>query len=260
MTFEATLKTGGVRPNFLFGLGSHLGCTGILILTMYYLVVQISAQQANELLGWIIPLAQACCFFAAVALAFGLITRESEASGDEKRSLAGWLIRRILPYKNEAPADPLPITAERGPSSIEVDATLALVKSVDWKVFKNLAIGYYQHLGFRVLDQPARSKGLDFLLYLHSDYTVVGARCLPRGTDRVSVDQVQSFHRAILLAGARHGVMLTAGTYDEEAMQFAGEKSLELLGGDTFVRRLLMLPQETMQQLLDVARGAERVY
>lgn len=249
-----------IRSSFLFGLGSHLAVTGLLVLAMYYLVTEISTQEARELLGWVVPAAQGSCFLAALSLAIGLSTRESHESGEETPMSGGWMIRKILPFgkerqRPESPAQPV----ERTPSSAEVEETLCLLKAIDWKVFKDLGIAYFRELGFSALDQPNRAKGVDFLLYTQPDYSVVGVRCLPWGTEQVDLNRVRDFHRAVLLAGASKGVMLTTGVFDEDALAFGAGNSLELLSGADFAARLLSLPPDVSQKLLQKAARAERI-
>lgn len=246
-----------IRTNFLLGLGAHLGINGILVLLMYYLVTHLSAQQARELLGWAVPVAQGCCFFAAISFTVGLTRRDSDGPEEELAPFS-WMIRKITPFGGSRP-----VAAKTGRTNArraaEVDTTLTSLKKLDWKVFRDLSIAYFTELGFRVVDLPERANGVDFLLYAEDDYRAVAVRCLPWGTEQVDLKQVRSWQRSMLLAGATEGVLLTTGAFDEEALGFGAGKSLELLGGEEFARRLLALPREHSQRLLAEAEHAQSV-
>lgn len=260
MTAVENLKSTRIRPSFLFGLGAHLAGNGLLVFAIYYLVMEVSAQQARDLLDWVVPLAQGCCLFAAISLAAGLSARESQESGREQTSWRRWMIMKVMPFGHAAQQVPGPVAVvDRAPSAAEVERALRMVKAVDWKVFKNLGIGYFRELGFRVLDQPNRARGVDFLLYTEADYNVAAVRCLPWGTDRVDLKAVREFHRAMMLAGASQGVVLTTGQFEEDATDFGEGNGLELLGGSDFVLKLLSLPPDTSDKLLSEADAAEKI-
>lgn len=245
-----------IRTNFLLGLGTHLGINGILVLLMYYLVTHLSAQQARELLGWAVPVAQGCCFFAAISFAVGLTRREADDPEGEFAHF-GWMIRKITPFGSSSRGAPRALKTTPPPA--EVEMTLALLKRLDWNVFRDLGIAYFHELGFRVVDLPERSNGVDFFLYTQGDYRAIAVRCLPWGTEQVDVKQVRNWQRSMLLAGASEGVMLTTGGFDEEALEFGADNALELLGGEEFARRLLALPREASQRLIEEAESAESV-
>lgn len=253
-------KNCSIRPGFFFGLGAHLGVSGLLIMVMYYMVSTISMQDARELLSWVVPTAQGCCLLGALSLFAGLSARDSEPPRRGHKSCYGWIIRKIMPFGagHSWGADPVRKRARR-PSSADVQRTVSLLKSLDWKVFRNLGVAYFREVGFRVVDQPGRANGVDFLLYLENDYSAVAVRCLPWGVERVELKQVRDFHRTMLLAGASQGVMLTTGAFEEEALELGEGSDLELLGGDAFVTRLLSLPPETSRGLLEEAAGAEKI-
>lgn len=240
-----------VRTNFLYGLGSHLACNGLMALAVYYMVVQMSASQARELLGWIVPIAQACCFFAALALAFGLAIRDARSSGCTAQSVRGWMIRRILPFGTAARKAFEPVaTLSRKIPAADIEAAVALIKAIEWRAFKAMTVAYYHELGFRVLDQLRCSESIDFLAYRHTDCTVIGVRCVPRGTARISLKIVRDFHFAIRLAGARRGVMVTTAAIDEAALDFCDRNDLELLDERGFASGVLSLPPEAARRLL----------
>lgn len=259
MTASGNFKISRIRSRFLFGLGAHLAVNGLLLLAVYYLVMEISVNDARELLDWIVPAAQGCCVFAAILLAAGLTGRDSQAPRDEQTSSRGWMIGKIMPIGRGAPRTDSQIrTLERKHQSVDVERTLSLLKGIDWKVFRDLAKTYFRELGFRVVEETERY-GVDFLLYTEDDYSAVAVRCLPWGTERVDLKQVRHIHRAMLLAGASQGVMLTTGVFDEEALAFGEGKALEMLDGDCFVSRLLSLPPGTSEKLLQEAAGAESI-
>lgn len=260
MTAISNFKFIRIRSTFLFGLGAHLAVNGLLLLAIYYLVMKISAQHAEEVMVWLIPTAQGCCMFAAILFTAGLSFREPRALREEPGFSCGWLIGKIVPIgRRESRTVMLTRAAEGKPPAVDVERTLCLLKGLDWKVFKSLGTAYFRELGFRVVDEPDRANGVDFLLYTDDDYSAVAVRCLPWGTERVDLKQVRHAHRAMLLAGAGQGVMLTTGFFDEEAIEFGEDKPIELLGGESFATRLLSLPSEASERLLREAAAAESV-
>jgi len=260
MTALGTWRGYAIRPTFLFGLGAHLAAIGLLLLAIYYLVGQISPHHAPELLGWVVPVGQGSCFLAAVALAFGLGLRGESFQISGKSASGGWMISKVYPYAAEhRPASPIVQVVVKAPNPDEVADVLKLLKAIDWKVFRDLSVAYFRELGFSVLSGPSRSSGIDFLLYTKDDYTAVAVRCLPWGTETVDAAQVKQFHRASLLAGAVQGVLMTTGAFTDEAVAFAMEQGLELVGGECCAYRLLSLPAERAQKLIQDAAGAERI-
>lgn len=259
MTALGNFKISSVRANFLFGLGAHLAVNGFLLLAIYYLVVHISVQDARDFLVWLVPAAQGCCVLAAILLAGGLALRDSQELHGEAGTSRGWMIGKIVPIGTRRRSSTVVRKGDAKPAAADVERALSLLKGLDWNVFKALGTAYFRELGFRVVDETERSSGVDFLLYTEDDYNPVAVRCLPWGTACVDLKQVRHVHRAMLLAGAGQGVMLTTGVFDEEALEFGEDKPLELLGGECFVTRLLSLPPEVWQRLLRDAAGAESV-
>jgi hypothetical protein len=253
-----SLKHIPVRPVFLFGLGAQLGGNGLLVLGLYYLIMSLSAPQAEELLGWMVPVAQGCCLLAAVALAAGLTASLKDATEEDSSDATDRGARGLARGAESSAGNPF-ASGIRQPTEEEVKQTLALMSAIDWKIFKDLGSEYYRALGFSVVDQPSRGRWVDFLLYMPSDTVVVGVRCLPWGTKLVTLPQVKEIHRSILLAGANRGVVLTTGAFDEEALEYAKENDLDLNGGERFATRLLLLPEEVSRRLLQRAAGAERI-
>src|SRR5690606_11274682 len=129
------LKHWRIRTNFLVGLGAHLGVNGLVLLALYYLVTSLSPAQAKDLLGWIIPAAQGCCFFAALSLAARLVRRENEIIAGNIAAVHG-LFRKLFPWGSVLPKVKRDDWRQRRKvNNVELERTLSLLKNLDWKVF-----------------------------------------------------------------------------------------------------------------------------
>jgi restriction system protein len=49
------------------------------------------------------------------------------------------------------------------------------------------------------------------------------------------------------------GIYITTGTFNRDALNFAGDHPIQLLDGDGFVRKILALPEEEQERLLEDA-------
>jgi hypothetical protein len=237
-----------VRSDFLFGFGTHLAISGLVVLAIYYLVSTISANEARDLLSWLLPAGQASCLAAAILLATSLTVKDNKER-----------VCKAAAPRRPSPTEPSPsrrtlwarlgrrTRRDFGP---ELEKALRLVETLEWKSFKNLAIAYFEEVGFRTVDQLRRSRGVDFLLYLPDEYEAIAVRCLPLDTAAADLKQVRDFHRAVLLSGASEGVIMAEGAFAEEAVAFARENGIEAIGGRDFASRLAALPAEKSERLL----------
>jgi restriction system protein len=130
--------------------------------------------------------------------------------------------------------------------------TPELLKHLEWRRFEELCAAYYEALGARArLDHSRSDGGVDIFLCANgSDTAAAVVHCKAWDAYRVGVGPLRALRRAMTAAGVRDGVLVTAGRFTREAVNFAAQENIQLVDGAALLVGLAELEPEKSLALL----------
>jgi restriction system protein len=132
---------------------------------------------------------------------------------------------------------------------------LELLKHLEWRRFEELCVAYYEALGLKTrIERTGTEGGIDIVLYeTRSDEPIALARCKAWEPYSVGVKPVRELRRAATDAQALEGVLLTAGKFSQEAVDYAAGEGVRLIDGAALLEMIRALPPEEAAGLLRFA-------
>ena len=117
------------------------------------------------------------------------------------------------------------------------------IRTLDWEQFEELIEAHYRRLGFRVRrDSGAGPDGsVDVRISKPGGETYL-VQCKQWQTQRVGVKIVRELFGVVAAEDATGGIVVTAGTFTPEAVDFARPVAMELIDGDGLVAMMGDLP------------------
>lgn len=147
------------------------------------------------------------------------------------------------------------LTGSQGASmKLNIEWSINLIRSLEWKCFEQLCIGYYQYKGFKPkVTMQGADGGIDISLYrdsfsLTSPMSIV--QCKAWNTYKVGVKPVRELFGVMAAEEVESGIFVTSGEFTRPAIKFSIGKKLKLLTGNMLLNEILALPKENQQRLL----------
>ena len=148
------------------------------------------------------------------------------------------------------PQPPAPVQSP--PWKLDTGAWNAeLLKRLEWRRLEELAVAYFEALGFTVRITPGL-EGADIGLHAGTKDATL-ARCKAWNAYGVGVKPVAALRAKMAAERIGRGMMLSAGRFTQEARAFAAAQDIELLDGAALLARIAALPPETSLSLLRFA-------
>jgi restriction endonuclease Mrr len=138
--------------------------------------------------------------------------------------------------------------------------SLVLLRSLEPDAFRTLAIRFLAEIGFQAVRNSEASHDHGVVdLWLWSDRKIGAVQCHPGADSAVAARPIQALAVIMAANALGHGVVFTQGIFSREARAFVEGRSIELIDGEDFVRKLGTIPEEIQQKLLEAAvRGSPR--
>jgi restriction system protein len=130
---------------------------------------------------------------------------------------------------------------DRASYSAEVDARGAnAIRNLTWRQFEKFLNVHFAQRGFAVhkTGKPGPDGGVNLKLRRGKDKYFV--QCKQWRARQVEAAPVRDLYRVMARSGAGGGIVVTAGTFSDEARKFAEGRKIELIGGqmlETLMRR-----------------------
>lgn len=203
-----------------------------------------------DALSWVVFAALA--FMALLAALRAAIQGTKHGSG-----LRSGRQRARMRVVQDAVPDPAPV-ARPGLASLPAAPaawSLDALRMLEWKRFELLCAGYYEAVGFTTATLAAGPDGgIDVKLFkIDPAKPLAIVQCKAWNTHPVGVKEIRELLGVIVHERVGRGVFVTTGTYTPDALQFGAANPLQLLDGDAFTKKILDLPREKQQALLDLA-------
>lgn len=110
---------------------------------------------------------------------------------------------------------------------------LASIRNLPWQVFEHLVGEAYRRRGYVVeeVGSPSGDGGVD--LKMHGTDGLVLVQCKQWRIQRVGVKPVRELYGVMVSEKAARAILVTSGSFTQEAQRFAVAKPLELVDGKT---------------------------
>lgn len=136
--------------------------------------------------------------------------------------------------------------------------TPELLKHLEWRRFEELCAAYYEALGFKTRLAHSRADGgVEIILCAEaSDSAATVVHCKAWDAYRVGVKPLEALRRAMAASKVRKGVMVTAGRFTREAVNFAAQENIQLIDGAGLLGKLAELePAKALALLQFTTQG-----
>jgi restriction system protein len=142
----------------------------------------------------------------------------------------------------------------RSPEHAKFDTknwTLALLKRLEWRRFEELCAAYFEALGFTTRISHRANGSADIgLCAAGAANAAVLVHCEAWNAYRVGIRPVRELRAAMTAAGAGEGVLVTSGSFTQEAAAFAAKEKIDLIDGAGLLAKLGALEPEKALALL----------
>ena len=119
---------------------------------------------------------------------------------------------------------------------LEKQKGIASTRSISWHEFEELICECYRRSGYRVTETGGGGAdgGVDLVLRKNGEHLLV--QCKNWRYDRVGVKVVRELLGVVAAEGATGGIVVSSGTFSQEARDFARGKPLELIEGTVLAK------------------------
>jgi restriction system protein len=133
--------------------------------------------------------------------------------------------------------------------------TLATLRALEWKRFELLCAQYYEAAGFRCdILRCGSDGGIDMKLFksnLKAPLAVV--HCKSWNVYSLGVRELRELLALMTHEKAARGVFITTSSFNKDALTFAADHPIQLLDGESLLRKILALPKATQDAMLKLA-------
>lgn len=112
------------------------------------------------------------------------------------------------------------------------------IKSISWQEFEELVGEVYRRKGYKVTEmgRGGADGGVDLVLKRNGE--VIYVQCKQWRMDRVGVQIVRELFGVIAAEGASGGIVISSGTFTDEAVEFVKGKQIEIIDGPELYRMI----------------------
>ncbi|MEN3366531.1 MAG: restriction system protein [Burkholderiales bacterium] len=196
---------------------------------------------------------------ALVGFARSVVIGESSRSRDRKKSRKSWrdtsvnISRLMVNHGWGVTRQGMPAPK---PKAATFDRwTLEALRVLEWKRFEALCAEYYETVGFQSETIRCGADGsIDVKLFKTDPSKPLAlVQCKTGNVYTVGMKEVRELLSMMTQQKIPRGIYITTGTFNRDALNFADDHPIQLLDGDGFVRKILALPEEEQERLLEDA-------
>lgn len=139
------------------------------------------------------------------------------------------------------------------PSKLEW--TQELLSELEWKRFEDVVAAYFRELGYEAkTTRIGADGGVDVQLFKDGQpHPVMIIQCKAWDAYKVGVKAVRELFGVMAADKVTNGAFFTTGEFTLEAVEWAREKTLDLVSGREFLARIGQLPAAAQEKLLTIA-------
>lgn len=146
------------------------------------------------------------------------------------------------------PAPVSAFNAWRKRKRLDKQVSIDSIRSLDWRSFEELVGEAYRRQGYAVSENPGTGPdgGIDLLLKKAGQLTVV--QCKQWRAQKVGVEKVRELYGIQVAQPAARSILITSGSFTQEAKNFAADKPIDLVEGAALlelIRNVQPAPKKT---------------
>ena len=134
-----------------------------------------------------------------------------------------------------------------------------LLRALEWHRVEILCVAYFEALGFKATATPfGADGGVDIHLYAKgSSQCAILVQCKAWIARDVGVKTVRELFGVMAAENVSEGVLVTTGSFTQDARAFASETKVHLIDGPDLLKKLQSLPAEQSQTILKAATDGD---
>ncbi len=142
------------------------------------------------------------------------------------------------------------LNARRKAKQLDTQRNIQTVRDLHWRNFEELVAEAYRRQGYRVNEGGyGADGGIDLELRKDDQLTLV--QCKQWKTQKVGVNVVREMFGVLTAHQANHFIIISSGTFTQQAIDFAAGKPIELIDGPkllALVNDVQVSPQVTIEK------------
>lgn len=142
------------------------------------------------------------------------------------------------------------LNARRKAKQLDTQRNIQTVRNLHWRNFEELVAEAYRRQGYRVTEGGfGADGGID--LELRKDDQLTFVQCKQWKTQKVGVNVVREMFGVLTAHQANHFIIISSGTFTQQAIDFAAGKPIELIDGPkllALVNDVQVSPQVTIEK------------
>jgi restriction system protein len=247
-----------------FSWWASAGTGGIVFIVMYWVLPTLFSRnqifsdlgRTSRSFAWLPLLLFGT--LALVAIARSVIVGESRRSSRDRRQVRKtWRdtsvnISRLMVNHGWAVTRQRPMPVPK-PKTVAFNKwTLDALRALDWKRFESLCVEYYEITGFQSEIIRSGADGtIDLKLYKADPAKPLAiVQCKTGLVYSVGVKDLRELLSTMSREKSGRGVFITTGSFNRDALNFAGDHQIQLLDGEGFIRKIQGLSEEDQGRLL----------
>jgi restriction system protein len=140
--------------------------------------------------------------------------------------------------------------ARRKAKQLDAQKSIETIRQLHWRNFEELVAEAYRRQGYRVTEGGyGADGGID--LELRKDDLLTLVQCKQWKTQKVGVNVVREMFGVLTAHQANHFIIISSGTFTQQAIDFAAGKPIELIDGSkllALVNDVQVSPQVTIEK------------
>ncbi len=142
------------------------------------------------------------------------------------------------------------LNARRKAKQLDTQRNINTIRALHWRNFEELVAEAYRRQGYRVTEGGyGADGGID--LELRKDGLLTLVQCKQWKTQKVGVNVVREMFGVLTAHKANHCIIISSGTFTQQAIDFAAGKSIKLIDGPkllALVNDVQVSPQVTIEK------------
>ena len=142
------------------------------------------------------------------------------------------------------------LNARRKAKQLDTQRNINTIRALHWRNFEELVAEAYRRQGYRVTEGGyGADGGID--LELRKDGLLTLVQCKQWKTQKVGVNVVREMFGVLTAHQANHFIIISSGTFTQQAIDFAAGKPIELIDGPkllALVNDVQVSPQVTIEK------------
>lgn len=143
------------------------------------------------------------------------------------------------------------LNARRKAKQLDTQRNIRTVRNLHWRNFEELVAEAYRRQGYRVVEGGyGADGGIDLELLKDGQHTLV--QCKQWKTQKVGVSVVREMFGVLTAHQANHFIIISSGTFTQQAIDFAIGKPIELIDGPkllALVNDVQVSPRVTIEKI-----------